>query len=181
MKVGQVTRLHEYLERSAARVPDKVALICDGQRLTWRQIAESAAALGSALARRRVGRGDRVVICLENSVESAVAVFGALAADAIFSVINPQTKPDKLRYVIGDSGASCLIVDAAAWNECRASLWPAPDLAAVLVVTAGPEQTVARDGVPADVRVERYSDAVSEAASPLADSSISIDLASLPP
>ena len=179
MKVRQVTRLHEYLERTAARVPDKVALVCDGQRLTWRQIDESAAALASALGRRRVVRGDRVVVCLENSVESAVAVFGVLRADAVFSLINPQTKADKLRYVVRDSGARCLIIDAAAWHDCRASLWPAPDLAAVLVVTQDAENVVTRDGVPADVRVERYRDAVSEAASPLADAGISIDLASI--
>ena len=34
--------VHEYLEASARRTPDKLALVCDGQRLTYRELDEGA-------------------------------------------------------------------------------------------------------------------------------------------
>jgi len=49
----------------------------------------------------------------------------------------------------------------------------------VLVVRTPGDQPAAREGVPPAVLVERYGDALSEALSPLADASISIDLASI--
>ena len=179
MNVSQVTRLHEYLERTTSRLPDKAALVCGGERVTWAQIDSAATALACALRRREVERGDRVVICLENSVESCVAVYGVLRADAVFSLLSPQTKAEKLRYVLLDSGARCLVVEGAIWDACRPSLWPLPELLSVLVVRTAGNQPPAREGVPPAVVVERYGDAVSGALSPLPDASISIDLASI--
>lgn len=179
MNVSQVTRLHEYLERTTGRVPDKVAIVCGGEKLTWGQIDSAATALACALRRRGVERGDRVVVCLENSVESCVAVFGVLRADAVFSLLSPQTKGDKLRYVLLDSGARCLVIEAEIWDCCRAALGLLPELLSVLVVRTAGDQPPARDGVPPAVPVERYEDAVSGALSPLADASISLDLASI--
>ena len=179
MKVSQVTRLHEYLERTAARVPNKVALVCDGERLAWGEIDAAATALASALRRRGVGRGDRVVVCLENSIEACSAIFGVLRADAVFSLLGPQTKVDKLRYVLLDSGARCLVVDRAIWDACRTSLWPLPEIASVLVVGGPTAGSLSCDGMPGNILCERYRDAVSEPPAPLPDASISIDLASI--
>src|SRR5215471_20904709 len=100
MKVSQVTQLHEYLERTVARVPDKLALVCGKRRLTWREIDAQAWRLAHTLRGLGVKRGDRVLVFADNIVETAVAVFGILRADAIFSIVTAQTKTDKLTYIL---------------------------------------------------------------------------------
>ena len=50
-------------------------------------------------------RGDRVAIYLENSVEAVVSIYAALYAGAVFVVVNPQTKADKLHFILQDSEA----------------------------------------------------------------------------
>jgi amino acid adenylation domain-containing protein len=56
-----------------------------------------------------VERGDRVAIFLENSVESVLSIFGILKADAVFVVINPTTKKDKLAYILNNCRVKALI------------------------------------------------------------------------
>ena len=100
--------VNDFLQNSAGRFPDKVALVCDGQRLTYAQIEEQANRVANGLLALGVRRGERVAVWLPNSVEAVVAIFAILKADATFTVINPTTKPDKLAYVLNNCAASGL-------------------------------------------------------------------------
>ncbi|MCA9665034.1 MAG: AMP-binding protein [Myxococcales bacterium] len=111
MRVSHVTLLHEYLERNAQRHPDKEALIVKKRRLTWGDVDRMASKLANSLRDLGVQRGDRVCTYLDNSVETCIAIFGILRADAVFSVINAQTKVDKLTYMLNDCRAKAVITD----------------------------------------------------------------------
>ena len=100
--------VHEFLENSAKRAPDKVALICAGQRLTYRQVDEDANRVANGLLAAGVQRGDRVAVWLPNSVEVVLAIFGILKAGATFVVVNTTTKVDKLAYVLNNCQAKVL-------------------------------------------------------------------------
>ncbi len=109
---GAVPLLHDYLAHSAARRPDHVALVCGEQRLTYAQIAERVHAFAWALVERGIGGGDRVIIFGDNTVETVVAFWAVLEANAVVSVVNPLTKSDKLAYMLNDCRAAALISDA---------------------------------------------------------------------
>lgn len=94
--------VNEFLEQSAKRLPNKVALVCQGKRLTFSEIDNSANSLANALISQGVERQDRVAIYLENSAESVVSIFCILKAGGIFVVINPQVKAKKLEYILND-------------------------------------------------------------------------------
>ncbi|MBN1875868.1 MAG: AMP-binding protein [Anaerolineae bacterium] len=100
--------VHEFLEGSTKRAPDKVALICASQRLTYRQVEEDANRVANGLLAAGVRRGDRVAVWLPNSVEAVLAIFGILKAGATFVVVNTTTRPDKLAYVLNNCQAKGL-------------------------------------------------------------------------
>jgi long-chain acyl-CoA synthetase len=104
--------VQDFLQNSAARTPDKVALIFQEQRLTYEEMDAQANRLAQALLDQGVQRGDRVAIYLPNSVEAVVAIFAALKAGAVFSVINHTTKLDKLAYILNDCRATGLVTQA---------------------------------------------------------------------
>jgi long-chain acyl-CoA synthetase len=104
--------LEGFLERSAEQFPEKIALICGKQRITYKEMDERANRFAHALILAGVERGDRVAIYLENSPEAAAAVFGILKAGAVFLVVNPSTKADKLNYILTDAGAKALVTTA---------------------------------------------------------------------
>lgn len=116
--------LEQFLEQTAARVPDKVALVCDGRRVTYSEIDTEANRIAHGLIARGVQRGERVVIFLDNSVEAAIAVWAVLKAGAVFVMANPTTKPDKLTYLLNNSRAAAVIAHVKrlrgfenCWNE----------------------------------------------------------------
>lgn len=105
--------LHQYLEKSAARLPDKRALICGQRRLTYRQINDSANRLAVSLTNLGINRQDRIIVFMDNSAEAVISLFGILKANAVFIILNPQMKARKLNYILKDSGASCLLTHAS--------------------------------------------------------------------
>lgn len=101
--------LQHYLEKWAKRLPDKTALICGDERLTYAEINERADRLASALSEMAVQRQDRVAIFLDNSVESVISLYGILKAGGTFIMLSATMKPKKLRYILIDSGAKVLV------------------------------------------------------------------------
>ena len=101
--------LHTYLDDCVRRHPDKEAIVTREGRCSYARLSRSANQLGAALQQRGVRRGERVAILLENSIEAAAALYGVLRIGGVFIVINPQTKADKLAYLLQDSGATALI------------------------------------------------------------------------
>lgn len=128
-----VPLLHDYLIDSARRLPDKIALVCDGQRLSYAEIDERSNALAHALARCGIGRGDRVVVFADNTVETVVAFWAVLKANAVVSVVSPQTKADKLAHLLNDCRAAALITDARHTSIFVDAATRSPHLKAVIV------------------------------------------------
>ncbi|MCK5349489.1 MAG: AMP-binding protein, partial [Desulfobacula sp.] len=93
----------------AKRFPDKVALICGDQRLTYQHLNNAADKLAAALVDMDVSRQDRIIIFLDNSIESVISLFGVLKAGCIFIMLNATMKSKKLNYIIKDSGARVII------------------------------------------------------------------------
>lgn len=110
-------QVEHFLEQGARNYPDKVALVCGDARYTYRQIEEQANRLAHSLVKTGVERGDRVVIFLPNSVEAVLSIFAVLKAGAVFVVLNPSTKPDKLSYVLNNCRATTMITAAGKGGE----------------------------------------------------------------
>ena len=104
-----VRLLHEFLSNSARRLPSKTALIIDDRSYSYQELYAAASGLAKALRKQGLKRGDRVAIFMENTWPCAVSVFGALMAGGVFLIINPQTKTEKLKYILVDSQATFLI------------------------------------------------------------------------
>src|SRR5690554_2610315 len=100
--------LHDSLTVSATTFPHKTAVIDGKRHLTYSDLHDQALRLAAALQARGVRRGDRVALYMENSLEAVVGIYSALYAGAAFMVVNPQTKEDKLEYVLADSGAKAV-------------------------------------------------------------------------
>jgi amino acid adenylation domain-containing protein len=108
---GPVPLLQDYLLHSARTLPDKVALVCANQRLTYAELDARSNALANTLAAGGVARGDRVVIFADNTVETVVSFWAALKANAVACIVNPLTKSDKLAYLLNDCRPRALIAD----------------------------------------------------------------------
>ncbi|GAA2504009.1 AMP-dependent synthetase/ligase [Streptomyces gobitricini] len=82
----------------------------DRLRVTVRHWRRGVAALG-------VAPGDRVAILSETRVEWTYAHLAVLAAGAVVVPVYPSAGPEELAWVLGDSGASVVLVEDAAQGE----------------------------------------------------------------
>jgi long-chain acyl-CoA synthetase len=103
--------LHDSLVAAARSDGGKEALVVDGQRLSYGELLDSAQRFARALQDLGLERGDRVIVFTDNSLACVVSIFGTLIAGGVFVVVNPQTKEDKLAYILRDSEASFLVTE----------------------------------------------------------------------
>ncbi|MBI1947118.1 MAG: AMP-binding protein [Deltaproteobacteria bacterium] len=105
--------LQSILEDGARRLPDKTALVCGAARTSYAALEAQANRLARLLANEGVERGDRVLVCLDNSTEAVVAFFAVLKADAVVVPVNPTTKAEKLHRLVADCAAKLVVTTEA--------------------------------------------------------------------
>ncbi|HNQ02432.1 MAG TPA: AMP-binding protein [Syntrophales bacterium] len=125
--------LQNFLEDSARRLPDKVALVHRGDRLTYDEINRKANQIARLLNSQGIRRGDRVAIFLDNSSESVISLFGILKADAVFLMLSPQLKGPKLAYILDNCGAKAFISDTGKIRSVSEVIPSAQALEAVIL------------------------------------------------
>lgn len=101
------------LVRRAAAGPDRPALLDADRTISWRELDARVDAVARGLLALglppSMGAPARVAVALPNSVEFAVALFGALRAGLVAVPVNPGCSPRELRHVLADSGARVLV------------------------------------------------------------------------
>lgn len=103
--------LEDWLERAAARHPDRTALVAGTTRMSYGELAAEVAAHARHWLAAGLQRGDRVVVFAANSAGAASAFWAVIAAGGVVVMVNPGTRRDKLAWLLADSGAFGVVVD----------------------------------------------------------------------
>ena len=103
--------LHRTLAASAERAPDHPVFLQRDKRTSYAELVQAARAFGRGLQQLGVGRGDRVVLVLNNTIEYLIAYYGILEAGAAVVPHYPDTRPHTLSYVLAHSGARAVILE----------------------------------------------------------------------
>lgn len=111
--------LGEALEFSCKKYPHKSAVIFGGMEYSYTDLYKAAENLAFYLCMKGIKKGDRISVFMNNSWECAVAIYGITLAGGVFLVVNPQTKANKLQYILEDCGAKIFIAEAILHNEFR--------------------------------------------------------------
>ena len=134
------TLVHEWLCRSARRLPDKVALVCGEQRWTYESLDQRTDHLAAALLDQGVRRQDRVAVLLDNSAETVISLYGILKAGGVFIILAGSLKGAKLRYILENSGANILITHVSKAKVVKDALGENPGGRKVIWV--GPSERI---------------------------------------
>ena len=135
--------VHEILERSALRLPDKIALAEGETVFTYAEAWDKAQALAAGLAARGVGPGDRVALLFPNCLEFCLAYFAVLSLGAVAVPLNNRLASQEFAYIMGDAGPTVLMLGNQFWDTYqgfRQELAQQPRL-----VCAGPERREGAD------------------------------------
>ncbi len=91
---------------------EQTAMLCGERSVSYRELNAAANRHGHALRSHGVGKGDRVLILMDDSPELAAAYLGTLRIGAVAVALNVRLAPRDVLYVIQDSACKVLYVDA---------------------------------------------------------------------
>ncbi|MBS4078114.1 non-ribosomal peptide synthase/polyketide synthase [Pseudomonas rustica] len=104
--------VHELFEAQAAQTPDAIALIFDGQQLTYAQLNARANRLSRTLLVQGVGPEVLVGVAVDRGLELIVAIIAVLKAGGAYVPLDPQYPRDRLLCMIEDSGSRLLLTQS---------------------------------------------------------------------
>jgi long-chain acyl-CoA synthetase len=102
--------IQDFLVRQAGENSGRMALICEDKSISYAELLSSSRNFAEHLIQMGLNPGDRVGICLPNTIEFVISYFGTLMAGGVVAAMNPlyplpewqyQTKIATPRILIG--------------------------------------------------------------------------------
>ncbi|HYV30825.1 MAG TPA: amino acid adenylation domain-containing protein, partial [Candidatus Binatia bacterium] len=148
--------VHQLFEEQVERMPEAVAVVFEGQFLTYRELNARADQLGYHLRSLGVRPDVLVGLCVERSLEMVVALLGILKAGGAYWALEENLPEERLRFLIGDARPKMILTG-------RKTAGNLAGIATVAVVedllASPPEQAVraARSSRPEDPAYVSYT------------------------
>ena len=129
VKPDSRTTIVDIVEAWARRTPEKPAIECGDQALSYVALNRAADRYAQWARARGVARGDCVVLLMDTRIEYVAAWLGLLKIGVVAGLVNSNLRGSALAYCIGACEARHLIVEselAAAFMSARAQIASPP-------------------------------------------------------
>jgi amino acid adenylation domain-containing protein len=103
------TCIHQLFEAQVERTPDAVAVVFEGQQLTYKQLNCRANQLAHYLQKLGVGPEVLIGICMERSLDMIVGLLGILKAGGAYVPLDPTYPLERLAFMLEDAQVSVLL------------------------------------------------------------------------
>src|SRR6267378_4194890 len=113
--------IHELFDAQCERTPDAVALRDGTGCISFRELQARSNRLAHHLQTLGAGRGTRVALCVERSINMVVALLGILKTGAAYIPLDPSHPADRMQFMLEDSEAGLLVTQSGVLNKLRFS------------------------------------------------------------
>ncbi|MDF5723207.1 MAG: amino acid adenylation domain-containing protein [Rhizonema sp. PD37] len=108
--------IHQLFEEQVEQTPDAVAVVFEGEQLTYQELNCRANQIAHYLRSVGVGADELVGICLERSPLMVIGLLGILKAGGAYVPLDPEYPQERLAYTVADACASVLITQQELTN-----------------------------------------------------------------
>ncbi len=133
-------------EHAIDAVPDRVALICGNEQITYAELEEKANRFAHYLTDHGVKKDDKVGLYSRNRIEIVVAMLGVVKAGAILVNVNYRYVEAELRYLFDNSDMVALVHERQYSDRVANVLPDTPNVTTILVVEDGSDKDYSRYG-----------------------------------
>jgi amino acid adenylation domain-containing protein len=109
---GAEACLHDLIAAQIERTPEAVAVVFEGESLTYRELGRRSGILAGHLRSLGVGPETLVGICAERSLEMIVGLLGILRAGGAYVPLDPGYPADRLAFMLEDSSVPVLLAQS---------------------------------------------------------------------
>lgn len=98
--------------KQVAKTPDSIALVSDGNEMSYSELDARSNRLANFLNGIGISGGHTVILCVNPSVEMAIAFVGIWKAGAAYVPLDPDLPTERVRHIIEKTKAKTAIVDS---------------------------------------------------------------------
>ncbi|HJT73620.1 MAG TPA: amino acid adenylation domain-containing protein, partial [Chitinophaga sp.] len=91
--------------------PDAIAVVYEGQQLTYKELDERAGILAQLLIQKGVTHDTLVPLCMERGLEMIVGILGILKAGGAYVPVDPAFPEERISYILEDTGSHVVLTD----------------------------------------------------------------------
>jgi len=102
--------IHELFEAQVQRSPQAIAVVYEGQQLTYSELNAKANQLARYLRGVGVAADELVGLCVERSVEMVVGILGILKAGRAYVPLDPSYPRERLEYLLQDAAPKVVLI-----------------------------------------------------------------------
>ena len=106
-----VMLVHRMIDEAALRHPDACAVRCDGEALSYEQLARHSNGLAGVLLEAGLQRRNRVAVLLSKGLKVPVGFYGVLAAGGVLVPIDPRSPVERVARILRATGAKYLVTE----------------------------------------------------------------------
>ncbi len=96
-------------DEMCAKYPDNTAIVYLGERFSYGKLSDLIDRFATGLNSLGVGKGDRVMIYIQNCIQWVIAFFGIQKIGAVAVPVAPIYTSYEIEYMVNDSGADTII------------------------------------------------------------------------
>ncbi|HTI12888.1 MAG TPA: amino acid adenylation domain-containing protein [Puia sp.] len=101
--------LVQLLEQQCIRVPQRTAVVCQKDQISFAALSVQSARLGDFLRRQGVRKDQPVAICMDRSIHLIIGIIAILKAGGAYVPIDPAYPPERIGYILSDAGVSIVL------------------------------------------------------------------------
>ncbi|MGF7029123.1 amino acid adenylation domain-containing protein/non-ribosomal peptide synthase protein (TIGR01720 family) [Paenibacillus mucilaginosus] len=103
--------VHALFREQAEKTPHALAVVSDGEAMTYRELNEQSNRLARFLQSKGVGRESIVALRMPRSLRYVQFVLGVLKAGGAILPIDPSTPAERIRHMLSDSSPALVVTD----------------------------------------------------------------------
>ena len=150
------TIVDQFREQAKAR-PDHPCVLDLTTSLTYREVDEKTDRIAAFLNSKGIGKGDFVAVLIPRNVWMVTASMGVLKSGAAYQPLDPSYPPERLEFMIADSGAKLVIADETLLDKVPGYKGEIVTLKELDGLEAPGEKQQAHDSKPADAFIVLYT------------------------
>ena len=111
--------ISQLFEEQVEKTPNKIAIVFENKKLTYKELNEKANQLANYLRRSGIKPNDIVGIMLPRSLELLISIIGVLKSGACYIPIDPTYPEKRIEYMLDNSESKILITTNELYNNIK--------------------------------------------------------------
>ncbi|WP_070120385.1 o-succinylbenzoate--CoA ligase [Bacillus marinisedimentorum] len=108
-----------WLEKRAFLSPERTALIKGDDRVSFRELKDRARKYAAAFQSHGIEQGSRCALLIDNSIDSAAAIYGLQSLGAVMVLLNTRLTPAECAWQMKDAEAALLVFSDARSDQAK--------------------------------------------------------------